>query len=192
VALANPTTVAQVRNNLALALDGQGKFEDAERELRGVLEIKTRRLGADHPAVAMSQNNLALVLGKQERWDEAEAMHRAALELRQKVLSEEHPDVAQSRNNLALLLVQRERYAEAAELAELAWPRRQADDVPANERADTAFILARALWELGDESDRRKRARALATDAYETMVKAEGECAGTCLEMKDWLDTHSL
>jgi len=61
-------------------LNGLGRLEEAEAELRAVLEIR-RVLGDEHPATLTSRNNLAGVLNGLGRLEEAEAEHRAVLEI---------------------------------------------------------------------------------------------------------------
>jgi Flp pilus assembly protein TadD len=50
-----------------------GRLEEAEAENRAVLEIRTRVLGAEHPATLTVRNNLALVLRGLGQLEEAEA-----------------------------------------------------------------------------------------------------------------------
>ena len=49
-------------NNLALVLEKQGKYEEAEMMHREELELSQRILGKEHPSTLTSMNNLALVL----------------------------------------------------------------------------------------------------------------------------------
>ena len=67
--------------DLAGVLNGLGRLEEAEAELRAVLEIRRRVLGDEHPATLTSRNNLAGVLNGLGRLEEAEAEHRAVLEI---------------------------------------------------------------------------------------------------------------
>jgi serine/threonine protein kinase/tetratricopeptide (TPR) repeat protein len=98
----NHPDVAASLDNLALALQEQGKFVEAERMHREALLIRRTLLGEAHPDVAASLNNLGLVLWKEGKFVEAEAIQRQALALKKKVFGDEHPDVAVSINNIAL------------------------------------------------------------------------------------------
>ena len=58
-------------NNLALMLESQGKYEEAERINRQALALWETVLGKDYPDTLTSMNNLALVLKRQGKYDEA-------------------------------------------------------------------------------------------------------------------------
>ena len=49
-------------NNLAAVLQGQGKYEEAEKIYRQVLASKESVLGKEHPSTLKSINNLVGVL----------------------------------------------------------------------------------------------------------------------------------
>ena len=66
-------------NNLALVLQYQGKYDEAEKMHRQTLELMEKVLGVDHPSTLASLNNLASVLQYQGKYDEAEKMHRHTL-----------------------------------------------------------------------------------------------------------------
>ena len=60
----NPSTLSSM-NNLALVLDSQGKYEEAEEIHRAILELKEKVLGRENPSTFDSMNNLALVFRRQ-------------------------------------------------------------------------------------------------------------------------------
>jgi len=64
-------------NNLALVLDHQGRYAEAEGMHRQALELRRKVLGAEHPSTLSSMDNLASVLRSLGRYDEAEAMLHA-------------------------------------------------------------------------------------------------------------------
>jgi Tfp pilus assembly protein PilF len=84
-------------NNLALVLDSQGKYEEAEAMHRQTLATSEKVLGHEHPSTLTSMNNLAGVLNSQGKYEEAEVMHRQTLATREKMLRHEHPDHANKR-----------------------------------------------------------------------------------------------
>jgi Flp pilus assembly protein TadD len=94
--LEHPDTLASM-NNLALALNRQGEYVEAEEMHRQTLELRRKVLGLEHPDTLASMNNLALAL-------------------RRKVLGLEHPDTLASMNNLALALSRQGKYVEAEEI----------------------------------------------------------------------------
>jgi Flp pilus assembly protein TadD len=73
-------------NNLAVVLERQGKYEEAEMMHQEELELSKRILGKEHPSTLESMNNLAVVLGRQGKYEKAEMMHREELELCQRIL----------------------------------------------------------------------------------------------------------
>jgi hypothetical protein len=103
-------------------------------------------------------------------------------------LGDDHPDVAMFRSNLAGVLLDLRRTPEALEMAEAAWDRQQRDDIPAKARAETAFVLARALWRADADEPSRARAEALARDALEVYDKDEAEQTHNAQEVRAWLE----
>ena len=93
--------VAQVIDNLAFALMGERKAEEAEPMSRLALAMKRQLYGDDHPETAMGLNNLAYVLEARERYDEAELAYRQALAINQKLLGDSHPTIALNLSNIA-------------------------------------------------------------------------------------------
>ncbi|KAI6355522.1 hypothetical protein MCOR25_008168 [Pyricularia grisea] len=103
-------------NNLALMLDRQRKYEEAEEMCRTTLKLSEKVLGQENPDTLISINNLALMLYKQGKYEEAEQMLRTTLALREKVLGLENPDTLSSIKNLVLLLHSQGKYEEAEEM----------------------------------------------------------------------------
>ena len=73
-------------NNLAVILNQQGRYNEAERIQRQTLELKERVLGHEHPSTMDSMKNLAVVLDHHGRYKEAQRMVQQTLELSQRVL----------------------------------------------------------------------------------------------------------
>ena len=84
-------TVATDYNNLAVSLQYQGKYADAEPLYRRAIEIDEKTLGKDHPDVARDYNNLAGLLQNQGKYAEAEPLYRRAIEIDEKTLGKDHP-----------------------------------------------------------------------------------------------------
>jgi tetratricopeptide (TPR) repeat protein len=159
--------VATTRSNLGQVLLARGELEEAEAEQRRALGVEERVLGPEHPDVARSHNNLGQILLARGAHAEAEAELSLALALWEQALGSEHPNVATARHNLAKLLLVRGRPAEALVFAEQAFGRRERDDALPEQRAATAFVLARALWSTSRGGAARARARALAERAVQ-------------------------
>ncbi len=99
-------------NNVAMNLNGRGKYAEAEDRFQKVVSICGRTLGVDHPHMADAYNNLAYNLDEQGRHAEAELLHRKALTIRRRTLGVDHL-TAESYNNLAENLKAQGKYAEA-------------------------------------------------------------------------------
>jgi tetratricopeptide (TPR) repeat protein len=108
----HPDTLASV-GNLVLALQGQGRYKEAESMNRRVLEGNEKELGVNHPTTLTSVSNLALVLRRQGKYKEAESMNRRALEGMERELGVHHPDTLTIVGNLAAVLEGQGRYEEA-------------------------------------------------------------------------------
>jgi tetratricopeptide (TPR) repeat protein len=178
--------VLSSHTNLAVLLSNQGRHVDAEAEFRHVLAVLERNPVPDPLEISGCRFNLAVMLGMQGRHEEAVAEHRRALAMREQVLAPDHPLVATSRSDLAALLFERGEVEEARQLAEAAWSRRQRDDMPDDERAATAFLLARVYWAGGARDDRRA-ARSLAEQALAIYAEAGVGEATHADAVRSWL-----
>jgi tetratricopeptide (TPR) repeat protein len=102
-----PLLLAQAMGNLAWALQGLDKYEEAEKLQRESLALRRRIQGEAHPEVAVDINNLAFTLQTRGAYREAESLYRESLAMNIKLLGADHPDVAFNENNLAWLLYRR-------------------------------------------------------------------------------------
>jgi tetratricopeptide (TPR) repeat protein len=105
-----------LQHDIADLLVAQGKYNDAEKLFRSVIEARARVLGPEHPDTLDSRHCLIYALARQSKYSEAEAEARQVLKLREKVLGPEHVDTLVSRYNLAEPLVEQGKYAEAEAL----------------------------------------------------------------------------
>ncbi|KAK0728575.1 hypothetical protein B0T26DRAFT_869597 [Lasiosphaeria miniovina] len=103
-------------SNLAIVIDNQGKYEEAEQIYRQALQLTEKVLGKEHPSTLNSMNNFANMLDRQGKYEEAKQMDRQALQLREKVLGKEHPSTLDSMNNLAIVLDRQGKYEEAEQM----------------------------------------------------------------------------
>ncbi|MGO8697046.1 MAG: tetratricopeptide repeat protein [Limisphaerales bacterium] len=99
--------------NLAMLREQQGRFAEAETNLRRVITTEKGLLDPDNPKTLTVWAGLAGVLEEQGRFSEAEEECRKVLELREKVLGQNHPDTFASRDILALILEGEGKYSEA-------------------------------------------------------------------------------
>jgi tetratricopeptide (TPR) repeat protein len=102
-------------NNLAADLADQGRFAEAEKTQREMLEIERRVLGPEHPETLASTGNLANYLANQAKFGEAEKIYRETYASQQRILPD-HLETLRTLGNLANLLADRGEYAEAEKL----------------------------------------------------------------------------
>jgi tetratricopeptide (TPR) repeat protein/predicted Ser/Thr protein kinase len=144
------------------------EYEQSDAAFTEAREILAEHLGAEHPTMLSLRSNwlqCRVDRGEGQDLDAAEDEARSLLATRLRLLGDEHPDVAHSRLVLAKILLAGGRANEAAEEAERAHGSFERNDGADRYRAQSAFLLARALAEAGREP---KRARALAAQAQTT------------------------
>jgi CHAT domain-containing protein/Tfp pilus assembly protein PilF len=101
---------------LAVVLQDQQRYADAEPLLREALAMYQRLYKGDHPDLALSQTNLAFVLQAHGKYADAEPLFREALAMNRRLHKGDHPDLALSLNNLAFVLQAQGKYADAERL----------------------------------------------------------------------------
>lgn len=99
----DPDTLS-TREELVLALEGQGSFREAVAELRHVARARNSTLGPNHPATLEARSRLACFLDRAGEHSSATQLHRDILAARQSSLGLTHPDTLTSASNLATAL----------------------------------------------------------------------------------------
>ncbi|HET9039960.1 MAG TPA: serine/threonine-protein kinase [Gemmatimonadales bacterium] len=110
------STLAVNLGDLAVALQIQGKYAQAEPLAREALSIDRRLFGSDHLQVAADLDNLGVLLWKMGKFGESGTVARAALEVRERALPPTHPLVTASLHNLAGVRLSEGSLAEAERL----------------------------------------------------------------------------
>ena len=105
--------ILDLRSALAFETGMQGRWREAERAYREIVETMRHVLGADHRSTLNAQHNLARTEIEQGRWAEAEAIYLEVLEARQRVLGPVHPATFSSRMHIAWAATEQGRWAEA-------------------------------------------------------------------------------
>lgn len=163
---------------LAVVLQARGRYEEAEKIDRRVLEGRENVLGPDHIDTLATAGNLALVLGQLGKHNEAERLNRRALEGRQKTLGPKNIDTLASLSNLSLVLRDLGRYDEAESLSRRALEGRE--EVLGPEHPDTLNSVSVLVWILdalgrcdeGERASRRvldARQRVLGSEHHDTL-----------------------
>jgi CHAT domain-containing protein/tetratricopeptide (TPR) repeat protein len=106
--------------NLAIVLDAQSRYAEAENLFNQTLIANEKAYGPNHPAMVYALNNLANNYVEQGRTAEAAAMLQRVLAICEKTAGPDSPDVARSLMNLATTYKELGRPAEARSLYERA------------------------------------------------------------------------
>ncbi len=103
-------------NNLALALDAQAKYKEAEPLYQHALQIEEDAFGPNDPAVAALLSNLADNKVQAGRYDEAEPLYKRALQIDEQGADINQVSIATVLHNLAVLYQDQGKYSEAEPL----------------------------------------------------------------------------
>ena len=162
---------AKLQDEIADLLFAQGNYVVAEKLFRGVIEIRSRVLGPEHPDTLASRHRLIYALNEEEKHVEAEAEARQVVKLREKILGLEHPDTLLSRYNLANALYHEGKYAEAERMYRVV--------LKLDERvigAEHPRTLAARIGLANSLNDQGKYAEAIA--AYRDIIKLDDKVYG--------------
>jgi eukaryotic-like serine/threonine-protein kinase len=170
------TTRARIA--LATSLRDAGRLAEAETQLERALESFDRTLPPDHMGRAAVWMVLADVHRAQGALRESIESRRSSLEI---LMHHDHPAAPDAAVLLADALLRVGDAAGALPVAERAWRIRQHD--PVHVRSASAWVLARALDELGRDPE---RATFLARDALADFDSHPGRSA-TAEEIRTWL-----
>ena len=98
----------------------RGQSAKAEPVQRQAIELYTRTVGPDHPALGTSYDGLGNSLADLGRYDEAAAAYAKALAIRERALGPDHPEVAATLSNAAGVAVQAGKFDDARRYLERA------------------------------------------------------------------------
>jgi tetratricopeptide (TPR) repeat protein len=154
--------IAAMSSNIGLSLAALGRYDEALVHHRRALAIAEHALAPDHSTIALLLVNLGDALVGHAELEAAGEAYQRALAIAEPATGPDHPMVAYALVGLAEVALAQHDPAAALPHAERAAAIRERGEVMPSERAQTRFLLARAL-----ESDHgaRARARALAEQA---------------------------
>lgn len=105
--------VGGVYNNMAIALELQGKYDEALEMYHKALDIQVKALGPEHANVGATYNNIGEVFRRQGKNDDALAMFQKSLDIQVKALGPDHPNVGMTYGGIATVLEAQGKYKEA-------------------------------------------------------------------------------
>ncbi len=111
-----PLTEASIRLTIGDAYLALGRYAEAQQHLERSVQLRTARLGADHPDTMTSKNDLAELYQVQGHYAKAETLIKEVLEVRTAKLGADHPDTLTAKNHLAALYMNEGRYPKAEQL----------------------------------------------------------------------------
>ena len=167
--------VAQMMNNLGLALTWEKKYDEAGTHIRGAVALYKKLLGSRHQLVAASSWALATLLHQQGRFGEAETLLREALSIQEERLGPDHTETAGATVMLAWVLVDQGRCREAEPLL------RKAITVSERIYPPGHYAVAHANSILGEclaASGRDREAEPLLLESYPIVQRTQGGAWG--------------
>jgi tetratricopeptide (TPR) repeat protein len=105
--------ILSLRFQRAMSARFQGRYQEAESQLRVILEAQRQVVGADDPATLDTEQELARVFANLGRYAESETACRAVLDARMRTLGPENQDTLIACHYLARAVSDQGRYAEA-------------------------------------------------------------------------------
>ncbi len=155
---------ARVLNNMGVVSMQMGELEQALGYFKRNIAILQKTVGEEHPRLYRTIHNLANLLASLGRHRQAEKNFDRAQRGLEKTLGARHPDVAFALSDQGEYYLGQNRLKPARQKLERALAIRQETKVNPASLAMTRFLLAKTLWQAGQERD---RALALAIEAKE-------------------------
>jgi len=183
--LDHPDTLEAMEGLVSLYTD-QGRYDEAERFSRILLEAGPRVLGGEHPETLYAMNDLAFLYAGQRRDKEAESLYLKTMEATKRVLGTEHFNTSNPMSGLAHLYMTQGRYKEAESLCLQVLDTRKR--MLGEEHPGSLLAMLDMAW-LYRELGRSKEAEALLLEALEIQRRVQGEEHATTLGFMNDLAT---
>jgi serine/threonine protein kinase/tetratricopeptide (TPR) repeat protein len=172
--------------NLAIVLAESGHYLDALQHSERSLALLERGLGAEHPYLAEQMSNRGEILNALGRYSEARQSFERATAAWERELGSESRNLAYALTGMGISYLGLGAPTNALVPLERALKIRQARETNGAKRAETAFALARALWESHrDHSRARLLAEQARADYSGSNLKTKVE------EVNAWLSAHN-
>ena len=179
----NHPDVALGLNNVGGLLEQLERHDEACAKFESSLAIAEAGLGAEHPQIAMTLGNLGECYSARGENEKAVLAQQRALAIRERLFGPESPRVATTLTNLGRAYLGSADPQHALDAFERARSI-QKPETDRDERAETNFGLARALWERGP------------ADHDRALALAKGARAGVTADTREqraidaWLTAH--
>jgi tetratricopeptide (TPR) repeat protein len=174
-------------NNVSVSLADAGRNQEALVHSDRAITLVENGLGAGHPDVAIVHSNRGEILNALGRFGEARQAFERARVIEERELGLDALNLSYPLTGIGISYLLEGNPASAIVVLERALKIRQAQDPDHGKRAETAFALARALWESNRD---RARARSLAEEAKAGYAKANNTKAKLA-EVETWLRSHT-
>ncbi|HWY31271.1 MAG TPA: tetratricopeptide repeat protein, partial [Candidatus Acidoferrum sp.] len=129
----NDPSVAAALNDVAWAMDWNGKYSEAQSLAGEALGIQRQTLGEGHPETARSIAFLGEIMQQRGQLSQADAVLSAAISIQSKLIGEDNPETLYSFNSLAVTLEQEGKWDEAETVHRKAlalWRKRSGNEDP--------------------------------------------------------------
>ncbi|EHA45981.1 hypothetical protein MGG_02976 [Pyricularia oryzae 70-15] len=138
------TSKINLKWKIALCYYSDGRYSEAETFLREVMEVRTRRLGPEHPDTLKCMAKLALTYHAQSRFQESKALGLRAFNTQSRILGEEDPETLSTMSHLAMTCSDLSQWKESEELELQALKLRKS--VLGSEHPDTLVCMSNLVY----------------------------------------------
>jgi tetratricopeptide (TPR) repeat protein len=164
-----------------------GEIDQARTLLARALKLRIDRLGAEHPFVAITHVNLGETELDASEPEAALRHFEAARDIWASAVAPDHPDHAYALTGIGRAQMDLHHPERGVEPLEHAARLRDPERVEPRLAASTRFILARAMFEAGQD---RTRAREIAEQARELFMASGAGWDEAADEISVWLEAH--
>ena len=178
-------TVATSWANLGVVLGAQDKGEESLAAYQKAVAVREKVLPPDHPDLASSIMNVGIALQENlGRPADAVPYFERARDILKKKLGPDHPTLAHALHGLGSARLELKQAAAAVPDLEEAYRIRSGDAIDPRLKAESGYMLARALWDANAAgTPGRARAAALARETRKVHIELG-------LTRDEWLESH--
>ncbi len=108
--------MSETLTGLREAYCNQGKYRQAEKPGRQMLDMRRQQFGDNHLESGMAAHKLAVIYHMQQKYGQAEPLYSQAMSIKTKALGAGHPEVLELLESYADLMMKTNREAEAETL----------------------------------------------------------------------------